>query len=545
MTLDFSRCRLQPFAHQREDTARLVASPYFFIASEMRTGKTKIVIDGAQFLAEVGVVDRVLVVTPNAVRDVWFDPEIGELQKHLWQGMPTEVTQFHAPIKTWLWQSEEKPQTIKLRFLVTNYEYLLSKARLTQLLAFCGPTTLLVLDESSYVKNYRSQRTKAAFALRKRCGRVVELNGTPIYHSPMDLFSQANLLDPSILDCPYVTLYRARYAVTEGVRVAGGRALTDPRGRAIEKIVGWKNLDDVQRRLTPYVVRRLQAECLDLPPRLPPKVLTATLDPATWRTYRDMRDEMCTWLSSSTVASASTAAAKVLRLSQITSGFLGGIEAAGFDVDEGSVTLTSLDAGLNARARDNLKDYAEGGIMLAGSTKEVGREKLDALLAYLDEQFEAFPTLKLVVWCRFLPELARLLAEVAKRFPQVAVGRIAGNPTKTERKDALALLHPETAPRDAAVFVGGTFGTGAFGLNLSAASLSVCLSFDYSLGKYRQTAERVIGPDMLGPASYLDVVAVGPKGQKTIDHAIVAARRANEDVADWTTAAWVKKLREE
>jgi len=67
MLLDFSRCRLTPFAHQREDVAAMIANPWFFITSEMRTGKTKIVIDAAQFMFIDGTIERVIVVAPAPV----------------------------------------------------------------------------------------------------------------------------------------------------------------------------------------------------------------------------------------------------------------------------------------------------------------------------------------------------------------------------------------------------------------------------------------------------------------------------------------------
>ena len=61
MTLDFSRSPLQPFQHQREDAAWLLEHPYALVASEMRTGKSKTVLDAAQFLFEQQKIDRVII----------------------------------------------------------------------------------------------------------------------------------------------------------------------------------------------------------------------------------------------------------------------------------------------------------------------------------------------------------------------------------------------------------------------------------------------------------------------------------------------------
>jgi hypothetical protein len=553
--IDFSRCRLPPFAHQREDVARMVECPYFFITSEMRTGKTKIVIDAAQFLFEQNVVDRVVVVAPAPVRDVWADRMLGELAKHLWLDLPARVTEFHARTRTWVHGELRSLGERVLDWYVTNFEFLRSKQRLAQLLPACDRRTLLVLDESSFVKNYAAAQTKACLQLRRACGRVVLLNGTPIFHSPLDLFSQGNLLHPSVLDCPYVTLFKARYALQQPVLGRGGKPLTKIVGKGrhgkeilIQEIVGWTNLDDLERRFAPVTVRRLQKDCLDLPPKLDPVTLTATLEPATWKAYKDMRDELVVWLQSGQVAVSATAAVKALRLSQITGGFLGGIEDARVEpVEEG--LLESLDIG---RLDWTGVDF-EGNIRterVTGETSgtmnavEIGREKLDVLLWFIAERLEADPCLHLVAWTRFRAELFRALAEVRAKFPQFATGAILGGQKKAERLAALALLKPETSPKGP-VFVAGIEGTGSFGIDMTAAHTCVTLSSGYSPGRVAQTLDRVYGPGQRHPIAYFTVVAVGPRGQRTIDHDVLAARLSGEDVATRTSAAWVARLTEE
>lgn len=542
MSLDFSKCRLPPFAHQREDVAWLVEHPYAFIASEMRTGKTKIVIDASQFLYEAGIVDTVIVVAPAPVRDVWADQTLGELAKHLWLTTPATVTEYHARVRTWAHQSRSP----SLRFYVTNFEFLRNKNRLDDLLPACGPKTLLVLDESSFVKNHSTAQTKACMQLRKACGRVVLLNGTPLFHSPKDLFSQGNLLHPSILDCKYVTAYNARYAVMEPV-LERGKPMRRY-GRVVQAVAGWRNLDDLQRRFAPVTVRRLQKDCLDLPPKLDPVTLTATLNES-WLAYKQMRDEMVVWLKSN-VASAATAAIKVLRLSQITSGFIGGVEDhnIGEEYDAGRVRADSegffgdgseLSADDEVAGRDPRRSKAH-----QDAPAVVGREKLDVLLWFIEQRLEEDPDLHLVTWSRFRAEVERTLAAVIAKFPQFETAAIWGGQKKAERLHALALLKPETSPTGP-VFVAGIEGTGSFGLDMCAAHTCVTMSSGYSPGRSAQTLDRVYGPGQRHPIAYYDIVAVGPKGQKTIDRDILLARRAGQDVADWTTAAWVKALTEE
>jgi len=567
MSLDFSRCRLPPFQHQKEDVQAVIDHPYYFIASEMRTGKSAIIVIAAQFLFEADIIDKVLVVAPAPVRDVWQDKVLGEFAKHLWLDMPAIVTEFHARTRSWHHGPVDAKR--KLVVLVTNFEFIRSKNRLTQLLPFCGPKTMLVLDESSFVKNWQAQQTKACVQLRNACGRVCLLNGTPLYHSPLDLFSQGNLLHPSVLSCKYITHFKAKYAVQQSVLGYGGKVLTNAYGHAIQKITGWTNLDDLQRRFAPVTVRRLQADCLDLPPKLDSVTLTATLEPATWKAYKDMRDEMVVWLQQN-VATAATAATKVLRLSQITSGFLGGIEDAGIGeepLDEG--LLENIDYGVSGQRRDEGDGSLDGtdpalpeasasespepvqqdvrsstqGVQRS-TVQEVGREKLDVLLWFLASRLEADPNLHVVAWCRFRAEMFRTLAAVQEKFPQFEVGSIQGGQKRADRLRSLALLKPETSPTGP-VFVCGIEGTGSFGLDMTAAHTCVTMSSGYSPGRNAQTLDRVYGPGQTQPIAYFSIVAVGPKGQRTVDHQIEAARRNGENVAAWTSAAWVKALTEE
>lgn len=582
MMLDFSRCRLTPFAHQREDVQALIDHPWFFVASEMRTGKSKIVVDAAQYLFEMNIIDRMIIIAPAPVRDVWFSDDFGELKKHLWLDTKAEIREFHARNRLWTNGTIESTDR-RLQVLISNYEFLRAKARLNQLLLFATPKTLLVLDESALIKNWEAQQTKACRILRAQCGRVVLLNGTPIFHSPMDLFAQGNMLHHSVLDCKYITQYKARYALQEPILGYGGKPLTDPRGKAIQKVSGWTNLEDLRKRFAPVTVRRLQKECLDLPPKLDTVILTAELS-TSWPAYKEMRDNLVVWLRSN-VATASTAAIKALRLAQITSGFLGGIEDANVgdapvddeivdtewdyadlmrEIDGEQTTTfaghervvrqsTSEDAERPQRQARNLlesntinrqSDDTTGRLRSSAGVQEIGREKLDILFWLLDKLLVSDPNLHVVVWCRWRAELTRVLKEVAERYPQFNLGTIHGGQKKADRTAALRLLHPDTSP-EGPTFVGGTAGTGSFGLNFTAAHTCITMSSGYSPGQSSQMLDRVYGPGQTQAIAYYAILATGPKGQKTIDAVIEAARRNGENLASWTAEAWIKTLKDE
>ena len=176
--------------------------------------------------------------------------------------------------------------------------------------------------------------------------------------------------------------------------------------------------------------------------------------------------------------------------------------------------------------------------------QEIGHEKLDVLLWFIEQRLEADPNLHLVSWGRFRAEVYRARDEVVKRFPQLETGLVLGGQKRGDRLHGLSLLHPDTSPAGP-VFVGGVIGTGSFGINMTAAHTCVTLSEVYSPGKMAQTLDRIYGPGMTRPVSFYSIVAVGPRGQKTIDHDVLVARMSGEDVATRTSTAWVKALQKE
>lgn len=590
MDLDFSRCRKvwvpdeseaggfwnPVFEHVKEAVRKIVTHPYLLLADDMGLSKTASAIISAQFLHDADVIDRVIVVAPAALRSaVWFSESFGQLREQVFEDKRNVVSEYHAKIHQW----SHGPEAAKeLRWIVTNYEYVRTNANLVPLLKYCGPRTMLILDESSAVRGYKSAQTEACMLLRwkqnakgrpvigaPRCGRILEMNGTPVAESPLDLFSQANLLHQSILDCRHVTQFKARYAVQGIVRRSGGEAMLNPRtGRPLQVVEGWtpEGIADLQHRLAPYVLRR-EAKSLGIDFALPPVGMDVPLTPATWKIYNEMRREMVVWLKSG-VATAQTAAVKVMRLAQITSGFLGGIEDANIGDDPGTGDVETLwdigdhdgnsdrlDAGkrttVGTAAGDVLPVAQVEGAQL-GSVQAIGREKLDFALEWHAEMLRRCPDLKLLTWCRFVPELRRYLYEERLTFPSIPVGAACGEKVlggmqnqKAEREHALRLLHPKTAPVGPAT-VGATQGTGAMGLNFTACRTVLDMSYDFSPWKKRQGDARVNRPGQTGMVSFFYLVAVGPKGQRTIDHHVMLTRLGKMNINDLTVAGWVKLL---
>jgi len=552
-----TRCPMKPAQHQVLGTSFIatlrdldrgrVWPGCLMLGDEMAVGKTKQAIDGAQVLAAAGEIDTAIVLAPAPVRSgVWYHPELGQMRRHLWPDLPSTVVEYHGGTLR-SWRHQTKPQ---FTWFITNYEYLANSARLDGLIDLVKKRSqkppMLVLDESSLVKNWQAARTRAAMTLRALARNVVLMNGTPISESPADMYSQGLIMDPRILDCKNWWNYRGRYAVLGGFQakaIVGWkhayRKLSPDTGRPccdrpIKALIhSWDGLGDIQRRFQPYVLRRLLKDCWDLPPALEPTTAMIPLSKDSWRIYKEMRDDMLSYLGTQDQSATVSrhGGTKVQRLAQICSGFAGGIEVqVPCDCEHGSECLNCGGSGYTIEVKD---------------PKPIGSEKLDYLTSMIEDLLHQEPSKKILAWCRFRPELERTVLHLRKQFPKAIVVGLYGGQTKTERAKVLALLDPRTTPQYEPVIVVGTESTGALGLDLTAAHIAIYISHGTKLGDRLQSMARIHRPGQTHPVSYTDFVATGPDGQKTVNHAVLAALRRKDDVASWTAGAWVHALTEE
>ena len=490
--IDTSLWKTAPFAHQVEDARAVVDRNFFGLLNEMGTGKSKSVIDAACELYRAGAIDTVVVLCPAQVKPVWLNKDFGEVHLHCWVNF--HLQEFSARRPTLPGPSAA------LQFIVTSYEYVRQERHSLDLIAFLrGRKTLLVADESSAIKNHKAAQTRAALRIRKYAKRAVILNGTPISNNHLDLYSQMEFLSPTVLNVANYYVFRNRIA-----------EMVD-KGRY--KVVGrWRNLDWLAKAIKPHVARRIKADCRDLPPKLYTQA-EVPLTPTSWRIYSEMREQMVAWLSDAEVASTQHAVVKLVRLSQITSGYVGGVQ------DESGEE--------------------------APETREISDEKLAALEQWIAERVdEHLGDFRCIVWCRFRKEQERAFSRLS---PKYRVYRIYGGQDRASREAAVEQFsNPLCNTKPETVILLGQQQAGGLGLNLTMANFVAYLSNDYSLMTRLQSEDRChrVG-QRANKVTYVDFIATGPKGQRTIDSVIYKALRRKEDLANLTTAEWRVQLVED
>jgi SNF2 family DNA or RNA helicase len=495
-----------PRQHQIVGVECFLTKKAFGNLDEMGSGKSKQVIDAGCLLYKAGNIQVMLVVTPASIRRNWLDKNYGEIQKHCW--LPHVAYEFHS--KGLVRVYETTPDKPRLVWIVTNYEFIRQKHHRDNLLKILkGKKVWIVADESSYISSYKSAQTKAAIEVRDHCDRAAILNGTPVGNSPETLFSQMKFLDSRIIGLQYITHFRARYCVMEDVRKK------DPKDRKvkvqlikgtnvkIQRIAGYQNMEELQRKIKPYVIRRLKEDCLDLPPLVDVSV-PVTLSQSTWDLYKQMRDEAIAILPDEEVSLALHAITKIMRLDQLCSGLLGGVE-------------------------NDLEPKAEK------ETRIISSEKHDYMVDFLEDHLKAYPDFRLIVWTRFRKEQEILRDKILARKLSTRIHRIYGGQRDDERDAARIEMKAGSGP----VVLLGQPQAGGIGLDFSTTSYSMYISQDYNLLTRLQSRDRPhrIGQKAEKVTNY-DLIAVGPRGEKTINHAIVGALQRKESIASWTTSAW-------
>ncbi len=114
--------------------------------------------------------------------------------------------------------------------------------------------SLVIVDESSYIKGHNAKRTRRTTSFSERARYRLLLTGTPISQGVQDLYSQMRFLSEKILG------YRSWYSFAHNH--------LEYSDKYIGKIVRAHNTEWLAAKIAPYVYQVTKDECLSLPEKL-------------------------------------------------------------------------------------------------------------------------------------------------------------------------------------------------------------------------------------------------------------------------------------
>jgi SNF2 family DNA or RNA helicase len=242
---DFDEIKADLFPYQREGIEFALFRKAAIIADEMGLGKTLQAIGTAVLKKQVFGFKKVLVVCPASLKNQW-KKEIEKFTSEnalIVEGDPDNRAKQYT-----------EPEHL---FFVVNYETILRD----QLAINHAGIDFLILDEAQRAKNYE---TKTASSIKRlNFKHVLVITGTPIENRLIDIFSIISIIDPQF----FGPLWEFSYQ----------HCLFDPERR--DKINGYYNLQQLNRKLEEILIRREKRRVLDQLPNVQQTNVPVNLSP--------------------------------------------------------------------------------------------------------------------------------------------------------------------------------------------------------------------------------------------------------------------------
>jgi SNF2 family DNA or RNA helicase len=339
------------------------------------------------------------------------------------------------------------------------------------------------VDESTTIKQSKSNRTKNVLEISQHSKYRRILTGSPITQNPGDLYSQFQFLDPQILDFPNDFMFEKRYAVKKELRFGS---------RTINKIVGWQRQDELYSLISPYSIRILKSDCLDLPPKVYQK-RNVELTPEQKKHYNEMKEMALTSLSNEDIITVHGSVLPLIsKLQQIVCGFI--------------------------------KDTHKNKIY------DIKNNRINAVMDILEE----VSTGKVIIWSNFVHNIQKINKAIASKYGQESVASFYGDVSAQERQDIINNFQNPTHPLK--YFVGNQ-QTGGMGITLTEANTVIYFSNNYKYDDRIQSEDRCHRIGQRKTVTYIDLCS-----EKTVDDRIlwilkdknnISKTVLKEDIQDW------------
>lgn len=339
--------------------------------------------------------------------------------KYNWKKEIEKFTDKKSVIITEFEPEVLQPKNKMADYVIINYDQLLKYEKYLLKAKF----DCVVLDESQYIMNLQSKRTKAVFKFFKKCKHRICLSGTPIKNRPEEFYAQLKFLRPDLFSNKMK--YALRYC--DAKETAFGWDLS-----------GASNLDELNRKIAPFYIRRLKSEVLK---ELPPKTVSVL--------EMDMN------------------ATERQEYTKITKDF-SKLMKENWSIHGKTYADRRIDGAHLAKLVE-LKQYCS-------------KIKAKRIVEFVNDFVASSENRKIIVFAQFI-ETQKILKEA---FPGISVS-LLGEDSDDKRNEAVEKFQNDPSIR---VFVGSTKAAGV-GLTLTAADTVCFADLMWSPADHEQAADRI------------------------------------------------------
>ena len=463
--------KTKPYKHQLTALEKSWNKETYAYFMEMGTGKTKVAIDNSAYLFQQKEIDFAFVIAPNSVYRNWLK----EIETHC----PEECNIF-------IWKvTKEKKFRLnpnKLTFILMNVEALShdsGKKWLEQKLMKHGMRSMIIVDESTTIKNLKASRTKTIVKLGQLARYKRILTGSPVTKSPLDLFSQCAFLDKKLLGYDNFTVFKSRYAVMYNIEKGGYR---------IQIPKYYVNLDELEYKLKNFSYRVRKKECLDIPDKMYIQRYVE-LSAEQSKTYQELKVLAISKIQDEKV-SFNNKLTELLKLQQVTNGFV-------------------------KTNDDKIVEFKTN-------------PKLNELMNILEEAED-----KCIIWANYVHNIEMIKKKLRETYGTDSVVSIYGKDSVDVRNKAVERFQSDDRCR----FLVGNPTVGGYGLTLTAARNVIYFSNSYNLEVRQQSEDRAHRHGQTGQVTIIDIIARDSIDEMVLDSlenkVELSANTLGEQVQKW------------
>ena len=225
------------------------------------------------------------------------------------------------------------------------------------------------------------------------------------------------------------------------------------------QVVGYKNLEELKKKIDPHSFRVTKKDALDLPPKTyVTRQVDLTMEQE--RHYQSIKKTSVAFLESGDMVTAPEVMTRLLRLQQLLCGYL--------VTDDGEV-------------------------------KHIPNNRLTVLLEVVEEMEG-----KVIIWSRFRHDIMKIAETLKGIYGNDSTVTYFGDTTMAERDEAIARFQDSADPTR---FFVSNPQTGGMGLTLHAAKNVVYYSNDFNLESRVQSEDRAHRVGQHNPVLYVDLVS--------------------------------------
>ena len=289
----------KPFKHQISTASFLTKNKKAFCFNEQGTGKTASAIWASDYLMNLGIIKRVLVICPLSIMDSAWRDDLFTFAPH------RSVSVAHG-------SSDKRKKIIEegSDFVVINYDGVaIVRDQIKK-----GGFDLIIVDEATHYKNVRTTRWKILQSILEENTWLWMMTGTPASQSPADAYGLAKMVD------------RNRVPRFYG-------AFKDMVMYKISKFT-WKvrdNATDIVYRALQPAIRFTKDQCLDLPDMVYTKRLVE-LTAQQKKYYKKLKDQMIMEVTGEQITAVNSAVT-MNKLLQISAGAIYTDEGSALEFD--------------------------------------------------------------------------------------------------------------------------------------------------------------------------------------------------------------------